>query len=156
MVEETKNDLLLKRTQIIVAILGGIAALIIGLYNVKETIFHGRGLGSLSVNVRSERGDFVGRARVEIYNSQNAVVGSSQTGGDGSYKMKSLSSGNYTLKVIARGFEPQAVSFRIDPKNTTQLDLAMKSIGRGKSSAINSALEDVGASWIKKLGTPQK
>lgn len=155
MVEETKNDLLLKRVQIIITILGGIAALIIGLYNLK-TIFSTSGSGSFSLNVRSERGSFIGHARVEIYNSQNAVVGSSLTGGDGNYKMKSLSAGSYTLKVSAKGFEPQAVTFRIDPKNATQLDIAMKSIGNGKSSSVRSAIEDVSASWIKKLATPQK
>lgn len=37
--EETKNDLLLKRIQIIVAILGGLAALAVGVYNVKKTYF---------------------------------------------------------------------------------------------------------------------
>ncbi len=39
MVEETKHDLYLKRVQIIVAILGGLAALTLGIYNVKKDIF---------------------------------------------------------------------------------------------------------------------
>ena len=35
-VEETKHDLWLKRTQITIAILAGLATLIIGIYNVKN------------------------------------------------------------------------------------------------------------------------
>ena len=39
MAEETKHDLYLKRVQIIVAILGGLAALVLGIYNVKKDVF---------------------------------------------------------------------------------------------------------------------
>ena len=38
-VEETKHDLWLKRIQITVAILAGLATLILGIYNVKKNIF---------------------------------------------------------------------------------------------------------------------
>ena len=38
-VEETKHDLWLKRIQITVAILAGLATLILGVYNVKKNIF---------------------------------------------------------------------------------------------------------------------
>ena len=38
-VEETKHDLLLKRVQIVIAILGGLAALAVGVYNVKKSYF---------------------------------------------------------------------------------------------------------------------
>ena len=38
-VEETKHDLWLKRTQIIIAILAGVATLILGIYNVKKNVF---------------------------------------------------------------------------------------------------------------------
>ena len=37
--EETKHDLLLKRINITIAILGGLAALAVGIYNVKKTYF---------------------------------------------------------------------------------------------------------------------
>ena len=39
MAEETKHDLFLKRAQIIVAIIGGICAAVLGVYNVKKNIF---------------------------------------------------------------------------------------------------------------------
>ena len=38
-VEETKHDLWLKRVQITIAILAGLATLILGVYNVKKNIF---------------------------------------------------------------------------------------------------------------------
>ena len=38
MAEETKHDLMLKRVQVIIAILGGLAALILGIYNVKKDV----------------------------------------------------------------------------------------------------------------------
>ena len=37
--EETKHDLLLKRIQVTIAILAGLATLILGAYNVKKTFF---------------------------------------------------------------------------------------------------------------------
>jgi hypothetical protein len=37
--EETKHDLWLKRIQITIAILAGLATLILGVYNVKKTVF---------------------------------------------------------------------------------------------------------------------
>ena len=76
MVEETKHDLLLKRVQVVIAILGGIAALIVGVYNVNKDI---------------------------------------------------LSKKNHEEA----------------PKVVVQ---------KSEASPIKSALEDVGASWIKKLG----
>ena len=38
-VEDTKHDLWLKRTQLIIALLGGLAALAVGIYNVKKIYF---------------------------------------------------------------------------------------------------------------------
>ena len=38
--EETKRDLFLKRMQVTIAILGGIAALILGVYNINKNIFN--------------------------------------------------------------------------------------------------------------------
>ena len=38
-VEETKHDLLLKRVQLVIAILAGLAALAVGIYNVKKIYF---------------------------------------------------------------------------------------------------------------------
>ena len=38
-VEETKHDLWLKRIQITIAILAGLATLILGVYNVKKNVF---------------------------------------------------------------------------------------------------------------------
>lgn len=38
-VEETKHDLFLKRIQITVAILAGLATLVVGVYNAKKLIF---------------------------------------------------------------------------------------------------------------------
>ena len=37
MVEETKHDLFLKRIQILIAILVGVASLILAIYNIKKT-----------------------------------------------------------------------------------------------------------------------
>ena len=76
MAEETKHDLYLKRIQVIIAILGELAALILGIYNVKK--------------------DVLSKKKPEE-----------------------------TPRVVAQSPE---------------------------KSPIKSALEDVGASWIKKLG----
>ena len=38
-VEETKHDLFLKRAQVTVAILAGLATLVLGIYNIKKNLF---------------------------------------------------------------------------------------------------------------------
>ncbi len=38
--EETKHDLLLKRIQVTIAILAGLATLVLGVYNVNKTFFN--------------------------------------------------------------------------------------------------------------------
>jgi len=84
MAEETKHDIFLKRVQVTVAILAGLATLILGVYNVKKTLF--------SKNEPEE----------EVPYSAPAVVAQPEKAQD-------------------------------------------------KPSPIKSALEDVGASWIKSL-----
>ncbi len=154
MVEETKHDLYLKRTQVILAILGGLAAVIIGFYNVKKNVFSDNSPGSLAVSVRSDQGRSISGAHIELYDSQNAVVASSETSSGGDYTDKDLAAGSYMLKVTAGNFEPQAATIKVDPKKTTHLDMVLRSLNTAKASGspIKSALEDVSASWIKKLG----
>ncbi len=83
MAEETKHDIFLRRVQVSIAILAGLATLILGVYNVKKTFF--------SAN------------------------------------------------------EPEEAPYSA-PAVIVQPELAPD-----KTSPIKSALEDVGASWIKSL-----
>ncbi len=154
MVEETKHDLYLKRIQVILAILGALAAVIIGFYNIKKNVFVDNSPGTLALSVRSDQGQSVASAHLELYDSQNAVVASSETSSDGSYTNKELAAGSYILKISSNGYEPQAATIKIDPKKTTHLELILRSLGTPKAagSPIKSALEDVSATWIKKLG----
>ena len=154
MVEETKHDLYLKRIQVILAILGALAAVIVGFYNVRKNVFNDNSPGALALSVRSDQGQSVASAHLELYDSQNAAVASSATASNGSYTDKDLAAGSYILKVSANGYEPQAATIKIDPKKTTHLELVLRSLAGVKSagSPIQSALEDVGASWIKKIG----
>lgn len=155
MVEETKHDLILKRIQVIIAILGGLAAVIIGFYNVKKNLFPDNALGAVLISVRSAQGSSVSPAYLELYDSQNAIVASAQTSADGGYANKDLLAGSYLLKITAINYEPQAATIKIDPKKTTRLDIILRSLpnanAQAAASPIKSALEDAGASWIKKL-----
>lgn len=164
MTEETKHDLLLKRVQITIAILAGITTLMIGVYNVKKNIFEKSGTGQIELTVKSDQGGNVPSARVEIYNTQNALIAASQTDGEGVFKRESLDAASYLLKVSARGFEPEAATVQVNSKRTTSLDISLRPISapaqdfssstssdRPAPTKIQSALEDVGASWIKKL-----
>ncbi len=154
MAEETKHDLYLKRIQVILAILGGLAAVIIGFYNIRKNVFTDNTPGILAVSVRSDQGRSIAAAHIELYDSQNAVVASSETSGNGSYTDQDIVPGSYLLKITSSGYEPQAATIKIDPKKTTHLDLVLRSFGNTQSpgSPIKSALEDVGATWIKKFG----
>ena len=157
-VEETKHDLLLKRIQITVAILAGLATLTLGIYNVKKNIFSENGPGQITALVTSDRGGSIASARVEIFNSQNALVSSSTTQSDGSYSKKDLDSGSYSLRVSATDFEPQVLAVRVLSKKTADFQIVLRTFSpilQDKPSPVRSALEEVGASWIKNLGKPK-
>ena len=153
--EETKHDLFLKRVQITIAILAGIATLVVGIYNAKKVIFpEGGGAGELSVMVRTQDNQPLAYAHTELLTSQNAVINAAQTQSDGTYTRKNLASGSYIFKVSKDGFEPQVLTIQINSKQTTDFDVLLRPLpGNSNSgSPLKSALEEVGASWIKGLG----
>jgi hypothetical protein len=150
---ESKNDVLLKRIQITIAILAGLATLIVGIYNVRKNLFAGN--GNIIAMVRSDKGTAVAGAHVDLYNTQNALINASEADGEGRYESKDLESGSYILKVTASGYEPQVATVYVKEKRNTELQLTLRS-GSGRQGApIQSALEEVGASWIKNLGKPK-
>ncbi len=149
-VEETKHDLRLKRVQVTVAILAGTVTLAVGLYNLKHTMFGKKGAGSVRVHVRTDKNQPASKATIEISMAQGGVVASAETGSDGTYAKNGLAPGNYTVKTGRSGFQPDMVVFAVEPGETAELNLTLKSA----SNPIQSAVEEVGASWIKNLGMP--
>lgn len=154
--EETKHDLWLKRAQIAVGILAGVATLIVGIYNVKKTVFSG-GKGELAVTVVSGAGKAMSRPHVDLYGADNALLRSTEGGEDGKFLQKDLDAGSYNVKISHDGFESQTLTVRVDPKRTTDLDVTLQPLPGHSStgSQIQSALDEVGASWIKNLGKPK-
>jgi len=81
-----------------------------------------------------------------------------------------LEPGSYVLKVSRAAFEPKVATVSVTSKKTTDLELVLKSRSRGQAStraeaassspahgsAIRSALEETGASWIKNFGKSEK
>ena len=167
MAEETKHDLFLKRIQITIAILAGVTTLILGVYNVKRNVFSKVGAGEISLKVRSESGQGINEAEAELYNGQNAIVAASDTDSKGLFEKKGLEAGSYILKIKAKGYEPEAVTVQVDSGKVTDLAIALRAIPTPSTSLsspqpaagttaqpsnkIKSTLEDVGASWLKKL-----
>ena|SRR3989338_3155621 len=151
MPEESKNDLLLKRVQVTIAILGGLIALVLGLYNMKKNVLGG-GNGDIALTIQSDRRVPLEGAHVELFNSQNALVNAARTDRQGHYEKKDVPAGGYMLKVSREGFEPQAVTAQVDPKKSMDLEMVLRSLGQTQAgSPIRSALEEAGASWIKNL-----
>lgn len=153
--EETAKDLLLKRIQVTVAILAGVATLILGVYNVKKNVFSDNGPGRLAITVRSDAGTAVGNAKIELFNSQNALAASSESRGDGSYGQDDIDPGSYSLRISAAGFEPQILAVQIAPKKTANFQIVLKRSSQAPGSHIRSALEEVGASWLQDLKKPK-
>jgi len=151
-VEETKHDLMLRRVQVTIAILVGMVTLAVGLYNVKHTILGKKGAGNVSVHVRTDNGQPAPQATIEISRAQGGVVANAETGSDGTYAKKGLALGNYTVKAGKGGFQSDMLVFAIEPSETAELNLTLKA---SASSPIQSAVEEVGASWIKNLGMPR-
>ncbi len=145
-IEETKHDLLLKRIQITIGILSGIVALSVGLYNVKKSFFSENGPGEIVVQVKAATGQALPKARVELYNSQNTMISASETNSQGRY-VKKIDAGSYSVKVSLPGFQMELMSTQVSPGKTTDLNVVLK---LQAGSKIFSALEETGASWIKK------
>ncbi len=151
MPEETKQDLLLKRVQVTIAILGGLIAVAVGGYNLKKNML-GSGNGDIVLVVQSDKRASLEGAYVELFNSQNALVNAARTDRQGHYEKKGVPAGGYILKVSREGFEPQAVTAQVDPNKSTDLEMVLRSLGQtAAGSPIRSALEEAGASWIKNL-----
>jgi hypothetical protein len=168
--EETRYDLWLKRLNTWIAILGGSVASLAGVYNFYPSFFPAAP-GDISAVVRAHGGAPVSRAHVELLTSQNVLLGTSDTDRDGRYVKKDLEPGSYLLKVSRGGFEPQVAKVNVASKKTTGLELVLRSRSRSQApaspqpvatpqaqgstqaqgSAIRSALEETGASWIKSL-----
>jgi len=162
---ETRHDLWLKRINTWIGILGGSFASVVGAYN-----FFPSAPGDIAAVVREHGGAPVSRAHVELLTSQNVLLGTSETDRQGRYVKKDLEPGSYVLKVSRAAFEPKVATVSVTSKKTTDLELVLKSRSRGQAStraeaassspahgsAIRSALEETGASWIKNFGKPEK
>ncbi len=149
---ESKHEQLLKRAQLWIAVLVGVVTLAVGLYNAKNLFLTKKGPGGVTVAVRAaNNGQPVPRATVELSTLQGGVVASAETGADGAYGRQGLDPGSYTLKVAKAGFDPATLVVTVEPAHTAELTVRLAA----SSSQIGSAVEEVGASWIKKLGTPQ-
>lgn len=155
--EGGKQDLWLNRINVWIAILGGVVALVVGAYNLRHILFSDSGPGDIAALVRTESGSPVARVRVELLTSQNALVGTSETGRDGRYVRKDLEAGSYIVKVAKSGFEPQVATVNVASKKTTDVELVLRpqSSDQASGSPIRSAIEEVGASWLKNLGKPK-
>ena len=173
--EETRHDLWLKRINTWIAILGGSVASVAGTYNFLPSFFPAAP-GHIAAVVRQQGGTPVSRAHVELLTSQNVLLGTSETDRDGRYVKRDLEAGSYILNVSRAAFEPQVAKVSVASKKTTDLDLVLRSRGRGQAatsaqaptspqaatisqaqgSAIRSALEETGAAWIKNLSKPER
>ena len=148
---ESKHDKVLKRTQMWVAVLAGFCTLVVGAYNAKNIFFTKKGPGEVHIEVRADNGQVVPQASIEIAKAQGGVVASADTRADGTYEKKGLDPGNYSLKIIKPNFQPESVFFSVEPAQTAELNIRLKPA----SSSIRSAVEEVGASWLKQIATPK-
>ena len=165
--EETRHDLWLKRINTWIAILGGSVASVAGTYNFLPSFFPAAP-GHIAAIVREQGGAPVPRAHVELLSSENVLLGTSETDRAGRYIKKDLQAGSYTLKVSRAAFEPQVAKVSVASKETTDLEMVLRSRSRAQTvmsskaantspaqgSAIRSALEETGAAWIKTLSKP--
>jgi hypothetical protein len=154
MADESRGEQRLKKAQLIIAVLAGAVTLIIGAYNAKALLFPGTGgPGAIALKVSSaDSGRPVSNASVELYSADNALVATAQTDAEGQLERKNLDPGNYTLKVMREGYETSILPLAVKPDKDSQFALALRSTG----SPVRAALEEVGASWIKDLGSPKK
>lgn len=154
------KDALLKRAQITIGILAGLATLVLGVYNIQKVFLSG-GPGVLNARVVADGAPVVG-ARAEIYDDENTLANAGETSGDGTYRREGVESGRYVVKFSKRGFEPVAVTVRVKARQTSEIEVEMRALpgtpasAAGSGGGIRGALEEVGASWIKQIGKPKE
>jgi hypothetical protein len=148
------KDVLLKRIQVTIAILGGLATLIVGVYNVRK-VMSSSGQGEIAAVVATPQGKAVAGARVELYTAENVLLNAGQTDAQGAYAREDVEAGSYILKLSKAGFDPEVVTVRVAPKKTTDLNIQMQPLAGASGGQLRSALEEVGASWLKTVGKPK-
>ncbi len=158
--EETSHDLWLKRIHTWIGIVGGSIASLAAAYN-----FLPAAPGEIVAVVREQSGAPVARAHVELLSSQKILLGTSETDRNGRYVKKDLPPGSYILKFGKGTLEPQVAMVSVTSKNSTNLDLVLRSQSRAQSpmypqarspsfakgDTVRSALEETGAAWVKSL-----
>ncbi len=158
MADESKQDLFLKRAQILIAILAGVTTLAVGVYNIKKSYFSG-GRGEIRFTVVSDAGGQVSGARVQMSTTDGALIHTGTTDGAGNYSREDLEADSYILKVLRSGFEPEAVTVRVNPKRTSEIEMSLRPSHAGapataatpaRGGKIQSVLEDSAASWIQE------
>ena len=148
---ETKQEKTLKKLQLWIAVFAGLATFIVGAYNIKNIVLSKKGPGAVLIQVSDENGQPIPSAGVQIEQVQGGVIASTSTSADGKYEQNKILPGNYSLKVEKAGFQAATMLFAIESGNKSALNVALKP----NSSSIRSSVEEVGASWIKKLGMPK-
>ena len=151
MTEENRHEAMMKKAQLTIGVLVGIVTLVVGVYNAKNLLFLKKGPGAVSIQVHGNGNQPVPQASVQISRVQGGIVADVETNGSGEYARKGLEPGSYSLKVSKAGFQPEALVFAVDPGQTAEVNLALKS----SSTPIGSALEEVGSSWIREVGKPK-
>jgi hypothetical protein len=154
--ETSKHEVFLKKIQLWIAVLAGATTLIVGAYNVKKIFFSAQASpGDLLLTAQTWQGSPLQGVRIEVYDSQNALIGSSKTSAAGQLTKQRLEAGNYLVKAQKDGFEPQVLPVRVISKKTTEVDLVLTAAG-AKPEAVNpikSALEETGAAFIRNFGS---
>ena len=147
---DSKHEQVLKRTQLIIGVLVGVISLAVGVYNFKNAYFSKKGPGKVIIRVSSEKGLAISGAALEIAKAQGGLVSSSETDSEGKFE-RSLEPGNYSLKITKIKFQPESTFFTIEPGESADLNIKLKA----SYNAIQSAVEEVGASWLKQIASPK-
>ncbi len=156
MTENSKPDTLLKRIQISLAILTALIGLAVGVYNLKRTYLAPKGPGDILAIVKNDKEQPITGAKAELFGSENTMVAAATTQSDGVVTRKGLDPGAYTLKIQAKGFLTQSLTIQVNPQKTSSVEIVMEAAPIvSANNPIKSALEEVGASWIKTIGKPK-
>lgn len=147
------NENSLKRVQLIIAVLAGVVTLIVGAYNAKNLLFpKAVKPGEMIVTVLSGEGPHakpVPSAMVELYTAENTLLTNRATDHRGQFAQKGLDPGSYNLKISYPGYERALVPLSVQSGKVSHYNLGLRATG----SPVRNALEEAGASWIRKLGT---
>ncbi len=134
---------------LMVALIAGVISIVGGVYSLRANIFSNAPGIVQGVVLDEKIGKPLWRAPVELLDSDNSLIGTTDTDENGRYSFKDLKKGNYTVKVSAPLHAAQTKNVKIEPKKTSAITFDLE-----PSPSESSASSSPETSQLRTIAAP--